>query len=93
MLNLVQHLINSTCYETLKRVQGDISEVLGQSHTSHFLLWKELSKLTIERVTPVPPLLILNSQRLRRNPKFLLSQKNVYSRSDPNFLVFTHEIT
>jgi hypothetical protein len=23
MLNLVQHLIESRCYETLKRVQGD----------------------------------------------------------------------
>jgi len=32
MLNLVQHLIKSIGYETLKRVQGDISRVWGQPH-------------------------------------------------------------
>jgi len=30
MLNLIQHLIKSMDYETLKRVQGDISRVLRQ---------------------------------------------------------------
>jgi hypothetical protein len=30
MLNLVQYLIKSMAYETMKRVQGDILGVLGQ---------------------------------------------------------------
>jgi hypothetical protein len=36
MLSLVQHLIKSMAYETLKRVQGDVLRVLGQPHASYF---------------------------------------------------------
>ena len=47
MLNLVQHLIKSMAYETLKRpmkqvqgmVQGDVLRVLGQPHTSYLLFF------------------------------------------------------
>ena len=38
MLNLVQHLIESIGYETLKRAQGDISGVLRQPRRPHFLI-------------------------------------------------------
>ena len=38
MLNLVQHLIKSMDYETLKRVQGDILRVLGQPLCPHYQL-------------------------------------------------------
>jgi len=37
MLNLVQHLITSTDYETLKRVQGDILRALGKPRTYLFI--------------------------------------------------------
>jgi len=37
MLNLFQHLIKSTCYETLKRVQGDKKQICA---TGSFLLEK-----------------------------------------------------
>lgn len=36
MLNLVQHLMKSIDYETLKRVPVKCWELLGQPHTSHF---------------------------------------------------------
>ena len=37
MLNLVQHLMKSMAYETLKRVQGDIFGALGHPQRSHLL--------------------------------------------------------
>jgi len=36
LLNLVQHLMKSMDYETLKRVQGDVLGVLGQPLCPYF---------------------------------------------------------
>jgi len=53
MLNLVQHLINPMGYETLKRVQGDISGGPGQPLSDvvlHFLKRRKKASLHIEDV-------------------------------------------